>query len=182
MAEKLDYQVMAKTLMGAVNESVTGFLKVKSDKDPTIVTKVQYAKDKLDISTYGEFIDGSYISVIYFYHHEGDKGSKRYCGMFILYVNTAAIHFLVRTFGYKNATEAGEAKVADAVAEFNSNIAGLFKKSLNGMGYPELVFSAPLKFKGFADSLDFPKGQNNFHRITAYVWGQTLTMDVILAI
>ena len=182
MAEKLDFQVMATTLMGAVNESVTGFLKVKSDKDPTIVTKVLYAQNKMDISTYGEFCDGSYISIIYFYHHEKDKGTNRYCGMIILYVNTSAINYLVRVFGYKNAADAGEKVAADAVAELCNNVAGLFKKDLNGLGYPELEISIPLKFKGFASQLDFPKGQKNFHRITSYVWGQTLVMDIILAI
>ena len=182
MAEKLDFQVLATTLMGAVNESVEGFLKVKPDKDPTIVTKVLYADDKLDICTYGEFIDGSYISVIYFDHNERDRLSKRYCGMLIVYVSTSAINYVVKAFGYKNAADAGDAMAADAAAELCNNIAGLFKKDLKGLGYPELEISTPIKSIGFSGKLDYPQGQKNFHRITAYVWGQTIVIDVILAI
>ena len=182
MAEKLDFQVLATTLMGAVNESVVGFLKVKPDKDPTIVTKLLYADEKWDVSTYAEFIDGSHISVIYFHHNVRDRGTHRYCGMLVLYVSTAAINSLVRVFGYKNAIEAGEAMAADAAAELCNNVAGIFKKDLSGLGYQELEISTPLKLKGFSGGLDYPKGQKNFHRITAYVWGQTIVMDVILAI
>ena len=181
MAEKLDFQVLATTLMGAVNESVEGFLKVKPDKDPSIVTKELYADDKLDICTYGEFVDGSYISVIYFYRSEGDRSANRFCGMLIVYVSTSAINYVVRAFGYRNAKEAGDDIVADAAAELCNNIAGIFKKDLKGLGYSELEISTPYKYKGFSGKLDYPKGQKVFHRITAYVWGQTLTMDVILA-
>ena len=179
---KLDFQVMATTLMGAVNESVEGFLKIKSDKEPEVVSKTLYAEDKLKLCTYGEFVDGCYISVIYFYRHAGDKGSKNYCGMFILYISTSAINYLVRVFGYKNATEAGDEMTADAAAELCNNIAGVFKKDLSTLGYPELEISTPLKFKGFSDAIDYPKGQRSYHRVTAYVWGQTIAMDVILTI
>lgn len=182
MAQKLDFQVMATTLMGAVNESVAGFLKVKPDKDPTVVTKPLYAQDKWDVSTYAEFVDGSYITVIYFYHHARDKGSKRYCGMMVLYTSTAAINYVVRVFGYKNAAEAGNEMAADAAGELGNNIAGVFKKDLSGLGYPELEISTPIKFKGFSGGLDFPKGEKSFHRITSYVWGTTIVMDVILTI
>ena len=182
MAEKLDFQVIATTLLGAVDESVSVFLKAKPDKEPDIKTKVLYAQDKLNVSTYAEFVDGSYISVIYLYRHEKDKGSNRFCGMLIVYVSTAAINYLIKGFGYKNAAEAGVAMAEDAVGELANNIAGIFKRDLRGLGYAEFEISTPLKFKGFSGDLDFPKGQKNFHRVTAYVWGQTIVFDAILAI
>ena len=181
MAEKLDFQVLATTIMGATNESVEGFLKVKPDRDPTVVTKDLYADDKLEICTYGEFVDGSHISVIYFYRSQRDRETNRFCGMLILYVSTSAINYVVRAFGYKNAKDAGDEMAADAAAELCNNIAGIFKKDLKGLGYAELEISPPFKFKGFAGRLDYPVGQKKFHRVTAYVWGQTITMDVILA-
>ena len=180
MAQKLDFQVMATTLMGAVNESIVGFLKTKSDKDPEIITRNLYADDKLDVSTYAEFIDGSYISVIYFYHNRADIGTKRYCGMFILYISTSVINYLVKVFGYKNSIEAGNEVSADAAAELCNNIAGVFKNDLSGLGYPELEISTPFKFKGFSGGIDYPKGQRTFHRITAFAWGQNIYLDVIL--
>jgi len=181
-AEKIDFQVVATTLMGAINDSVNGFLKVKMDNDPSIVTKPLYVQEKWNISTYGDFIDGSYVSVIYFFRHSRDRESKHYCGMLVVYVNTSVINYLVRVFGYKNAEQAGNEVSLDVVAELSNNIAGVFKKDLSGVGYPELEISSPLKFKGFSGELDYPKGQKNFHRVTAFVWGQTITVDVILAL
>ena len=182
MLEKLDFQVMATTLMGAVNESAAGFLKVKPDREPVIITKPLYAEKKLDVSAYGDFIDSSYISVIYLYHHKEDKGSDRHCGMLILYINTSAINYLVQVFGYKNALVAGEDMSSDAAGELCNNITGVFKKDLRSLGYPELEISPPMKFKGFVAGLDYPKGEKNFHRITAYFWGQSIVVDVILAV
>lgn len=179
---RLDYQVIATNLMGAMNKSVTGFLKVTPDKDPTIETKPLYAGDKLNISTYAEFIDGSYGAVIYLHHHARDKGTNRFCGMFILYVSSSAVNNVVKVFGFKNAQEAGDEKVSDGVAELCNNIAGVFKQGLSGVGYPELEISTPLKFRGFSGDLDYPRGEKNFYRVTAYAWGKTITMDVILSI
>jgi hypothetical protein len=180
MAQKLDFQVLATTLMGAVDESINVFLKAKPDKNAEIVTKVLYAQDKLNVSTYAEFIDGSYIAVIYFYHNQRDQSANRICGMLIVYVSTAAINYLVKSFGYKNSTEAGIAMSEDAVGELCNNIAGIFKRDLKGLGYPELEISPPLKFKGFSGGLDYPKGEKKFHRLTAHVWGQTIALDIIL--
>ena len=66
--QKLDYQVLATTLMGALNECTTVFLNAKPDKDPTIVPKNFYGENnKLNLATCSDFIDESYISTIYFY-------------------------------------------------------------------------------------------------------------------
>jgi len=173
---------MATTLMGALNESVSVFLNVKPDKDPTIVTKELYVKDKLNVSTCAEFVDESYIATLYFYDHAGEKNPKNSCGLFILYVNTSVINDLVKVFGFKNATEAGWEMASDAVAELCSNVAGIFKRNLNNLGYPEIESTIPLKFKGICGGLDIPRGHNHYYRLTSYVWGQTIMMDVILAL
>jgi len=179
---KLDFQVIATTLMGAMNESVSGFLKVKQDKEPTIVTKPLYVEDKWNVSSYGEFIDGSYISVIYFYRHAKDRGTNNYCGMLVLIITNSIVNYMVKGFGYKNSQEAGAEMAADIAAELANNIAGVFKKDLSGVGYPELEISAPMKFKGFAVGLDYPKGEKQFHRVTSFVWGQRIVADVILGL
>ena len=179
-AEKLDYQVVATTIMGALNECATVFLNVKPDKDPTIVVKDLYGENKFSVSTCSEFIDESYISAIHFYSNALDKKFKRSCGLFILYVDTSAINYLVNVFGFKSAAEAGWDMASDAVAELCGNIAGIFKRDLGGLGFPGLEVSIPLKFKGFCRRLDIPQGNKQYYRITSYVWGQTIVMDVIL--
>jgi len=168
--------------MGALNECASVFLSVKPDKDPTIVKKDLYGENKLNISTCSEFIDESYISVINFYRNAHDKTAKNSCGLFILYVDTSAINYLVNVFGFKSAAEAGWEMASDSVAELCGNIAGIFKRDLCDLGYPELETSLPVNFKGFCGGLELPRGHKDSYRITSYVWGQTIVMDVILAL
>ena len=181
MAEKIDFQVMATILMGAVHESMSGFLRAKPDKDPVIITKPLYADDKYDASAYADLIDNSYISVIYFYHNE-IKGFRQHCGTIILYVNTSAINFLVGVFGFRNSAIAGDEMASDAAGELCNNITGVFKKDLRSLGYPELEISVPSRYKGFTGGVDYPRGEKNFYRMTACFWGQTIVLDVILGV
>ncbi|MBL8013523.1 MAG: chemotaxis protein CheX [Candidatus Omnitrophica bacterium] len=179
---RLDFQVIATTLLGAVNQAVNGFLHVHSDQEPTVVPRPLLAEDKWYVSSFGEFYDSSYISVIYFYRNSKDREANRFCGVFVLYLKEALAPNLIKAFGYKDTAETNNEVVADITAELANNIAGVFKKDLSGLGYPELEISAPMKFKGSAGWLSYPKNEKQYYRVTAFVWGQKFALDVMVAI
>ncbi len=101
----------------------------------------------------------------------------------MVYLKQAGVAHVLRALGY-NPKEAmnDDALINDLAGELSNNIAGVFKKDLNGLGYSELEISVPYKFRGVvAEGVHFPKKLKEYYELTAYAWKmEPFVVDVIL--
>lgn len=186
MPPKIDFQVMATTLMGAVGDTFRTMCNEELSQNPTFESHpVDWLeKGRMKVSSYSKLCVSSYISYIYYYASDAHRKKYRPSGVVIVYVKDSGIMKLLPALGYSTKDFTNQDLVKDMVGEICNNIAGGVKNELSPLGFASLEISTPFNHKDIVPGgVVLPKKVKECHEVDISLWGSKyIIIDIALDI
>ncbi|MCA9407140.1 MAG: hypothetical protein KC733_00480 [Candidatus Omnitrophica bacterium] len=170
--EKFDPQVLATTMMGGVKSIFEKMSTLTFSQDPEFKEReiIEY-DSRWRVFGLEKFNSACYVAVINFYRSTADQELHKACGAFVLYIEEGNAAKLLKALGYPDVDDEDLSIMFDIVGELCNVLAGQFKNDLLGLGFPDLVMSAPQKYRNdVPDGVEFEYEQTTYYELSFFLW------------
>ena len=181
--KKIDPRILT-ALMGVIEQALSRMSGIAPSEAPqTKESELIEYEGRMRAAGTEKFSEPCFISVVNYYLTPGDLQRHKARGALVLYVDFENAGKLFKALGYDVPDDEDDVSMMNVCGKFCESLAGGLKKELAGLGYADVVMSAPCNYKNSViEGVEFCPDQKTKHEFSFFYWKhKAIVVELTLA-